>query len=119
MSYGDKQIAAIDRSRARASERGAAAMRGMKRTAIRTFQRHPVVTTASVVVGGLATVSLVSASGRAPRSIRRLFAGAIGVLRLDGALAVLRSLGGTLAPSFIPSSTDSTARVQHRAAQSA
>ena len=95
MSYGDAQLEAISHSRERSLARGSAAVHALKGAAIRAVQRNPVASIATVVVGGLATLSVAKLSRRAPRTIKKLGRTAISLLRLEGALAVVRSLGNS------------------------
>lgn len=106
MSYGDAQITAIERSRTRVQARGSASLRGLGEAGLRTFRRNPVASTAAIVVGGLATATVARSSGRATRFVKRLTVSGLSLLKLEGVLALARSLTSGSSPLVAPLSTD-------------
>jgi len=106
MSYGDAQVTAIERASARVQARGSAAARGLGQAALRTFRRNPVTSTATIVVGGLAAVSLGRSSGQATRLVKRLTVSALSLLKLEGVLAMARSVSQGSSPLVTPRATE-------------
>lgn len=113
MSYGDAQLTAIGRSQTRVRARGSAAMRGLGRAGLRTFFQNPVTSTATIVVGGLAAASVARSSGRATRLVKRLTVSGLSLMKLEGVLAVARTLSKGASPLVAPRATDEATPTDH------
>jgi len=112
MSYGDVQLAAIERSRERCLARGSASLHGIARSGQQAIQRRPLTTAATVVVVGLGALKASRVSRRMPRFISRLSTSALGLLKFEGVLTVLRSFSGGTTPRDSSSTTVDPATAQ-------